>query len=108
MKIQKTTLCVIALFLLAIVIVACGFPRQTTFGVGNEGGLRIIADPSDAEVLVDGASMGPASQFSGDRYIKLTSGTHRIEIRKDGYLPYTNEVFSSNSLQTLEVTLKKM
>ncbi|MDY6855387.1 MAG: PEGA domain-containing protein [Thermodesulfobacteriota bacterium] len=95
-------------FILTLFLAGCGTPKESTFGVGNEGTLRIICSPNSAKVFVDGVSMGKANRYDGDPgYIKLDSGTHRIEIRKEGYIPYTKEVYSSRSLQTIEVTLKK-
>ena len=95
-------------FIFILFLSGCGTPKESTFGVGNEGTLKIICSPSSAEVFVDGVSMGKTNRYDGDPgYIKLDSGTHRIEIRKEGYIPYTKEVYSSRSLQTIEVTLTK-
>jgi hypothetical protein len=85
----------------------CGFPTQTTFGVGNDGGIRTLAMPDDAEVFVDGGSMGPASQYRGRTFIQVKGGKHVVEIKKTGYLPYREEVFVSGNMVTITVTLKK-
>jgi len=51
------------------------------------GILRIRAEPEDAEVFIDGQSRGAANQeFS------LPARSHRIEIRKDGLVPYITEI----------------
>ena len=95
--------------ILVFALIGCGTPREATIGVGNEGALKIVCDPSDAEVFVDGVSMGEANRYDGKPgYIKLSSGTHRVEIKKEGYAPYFREVYSSKSLQTIEVTLRKL
>lgn len=91
-----------------MVVVSCGFPTQTTFGVGNDGGLRTLVIPDDAEVFVDGASMGPVSQYRGRTFIQLKGGKHQLEIKKAGYAPYTQEIFVSGNLITVTVTLKKV
>lgn len=85
----------------------CGFPTQTTFGVGNDGGLRTIVMPEDAEVFVDGASMGAAKQYSAKKFIQVSGGKHVVEIKKPGYVTYAKEVFVSGNLQTINVTLIK-
>jgi len=90
-----------------LLVSACGFPTQTTFGVGGDGGIRTIVIPDDAEVFVDGGSMGPASRYRGRTFIQVKNGKHVVEIKKSGYLPYREEVFVSGSMITMTVTLKK-
>jgi uncharacterized membrane protein len=46
--------------------------------------------PADAEVIVDGETW--QSPEAGDLTLQLTDGDHRIEIRKDGYRPYSATV----------------
>ena len=100
------------IFLLAVsilILMGCGTPKEATIGVGNEGLLKIVCDPSSAEVFVDGISMGEANRYDGKPgYIKLESGTHKIEIKKEGYVPYIRDVYASKSLQTIEVTLRRL
>ena len=103
---------VLASFLFLFFVIGffgCGTPKEVTVGKGNEGLLMILCKPSDAEVFVNGVSMGEANRFDGKPgYIMLESGTHKIEIKKEGYAPYFREVFSSRSLQTIDVTLIKL
>ncbi|MFH2013269.1 MAG: PEGA domain-containing protein [Pseudomonadota bacterium] len=104
---MKNLILISLLFFIAMM--GCGTPKETTMGVGNEGAIKIVCIPSDAEVFIDGASMGEANRYDGNPgYIKLSSGTHKIEIKKEGYAPYSRELYSSKSLQTIEVTLKKV
>jgi PEGA domain len=52
----------------------------------NTGGASFEITPSTAEVLVDGISMGPASQFTPmTAPIGLTPGHHHFEVRAPGY-----------------------
>lgn len=90
-----------------LLVSACGFPTQTTFGVGNDGGIRTIVIPDDAEVFVDGGPMGSASRYRGRTFIQVKGGKHVVEIKKSGYLPYREEVFVSGNMITMTVTLKK-
>ncbi len=94
---------------LVFILLGCGTPREATIGVGNEGALKILCNPSDAEVFIDGVSMGETNRYDGKPgYIKLSSGTHKIEIKKEGYAPYSRDVYASHSLQTIEVTLRAL
>jgi hypothetical protein len=55
------------------------------------GSLVIRIQPADADVLIDGAHWrGP----SGDErlVVQLVEGRHRLEVRKEGYQPFTSEV----------------
>lgn len=101
---------IIFLFLISVwIMTGCGTPKEATIGVSNEGLLQILCSPGDAEVFVDGVSMGKANKFDGKPgYIKLDSGTHKIEIKKEGFAPYTRDVFAGKSLQTVEITLRKL
>ncbi len=90
-----------------LTVLSCSLPTQTTFGVGNDGGLTLNVIPNDAELFVDGASMGPVGQYRGRRFVQLKGGKHQIEIKEAGYIPYTQEIFVSGNLTTITVTLKK-
>jgi hypothetical protein len=55
------------------------------------GSLVIRIQPGDADVLIDGEHWrGP----SGDErlVVQLTEGHHRLEVRKEGYEPFTSDV----------------
>ncbi len=85
----------------------CGLPQETRRGVGNEGFLNVFVTPNDAEVFLDGVRVGKAEQFEKNP-IELKSGTHKIEIKKAGYITEIQEVYAGNqSLHTLKVNLKK-
>ncbi len=93
--------------LLLLVFWGCGYPQEMRRGVGNEGFLIVLANPSDAEVYVDGERVGQAGQFEKDP-LELKSGTHKIEIRKPGYASEFQEVYAGNqSRHTLKINLKK-
>ena len=51
------------------------------------GIVKIVSDPPDAELFVDGQRRGNAS-----RELSLTATVHSIEIRKDGFEPFVTEV----------------
>jgi hypothetical protein len=66
--------------------------------------VRIVAEPAEAEVYVDGELRGPANQT-----LELLAASQVIEIRRDGYVPYTGSFTSRPGLeQELRVTLKSL
>lgn len=64
-------------------------PASAPAGIGG-GMIAIRVQPGDAVILVDGERW----QSSGnDRLeIQVSPGPHRIEVQKDGYLPFTTSV----------------
>jgi hypothetical protein len=72
----------------------------------SAGVLAIRVQPADATVLVDGETW----QGSGGERLELqvTAGSHRIEVRKDGYLPFSTTVQTAAGQTTpLNVSLTK-
>ncbi len=64
--------------------------------------VRIAAEPPDAELYVDGQLRGTA-----DQTIELTTTSQRIEIRKEGYVPYSTMFTARPGLdQEIRVTLQ--
>ena len=58
--------------------------------VEEYGSVAIRVQPSDAEVLIDGARWDGATGKAV--VVQLAAGSHRVEIRKDGYRSYTAQV----------------
>lgn len=56
--------------------------------------VRISANPPDAELYVNGVFKGPASQE-----VELLAASQTIEVRKEGYVPYTTTFISRPGLQ---------
>lgn len=96
-----------ALSLLAagLVLSAGCFPKGQIYGVGNEGGLIFAVNPPDAEVVLDGVVQGKASDFPEERYLKVASGAHRLELRAPGYETHARDIYVSNSLLRIETAL---
>lgn len=60
-------------------------------GDARFGQVAIRVQPGDAEVLIDGEPW--RNQTGADRLVVyLSAGTHRVEIRKDGYDPFVTAV----------------
>ncbi|RMG14851.1 MAG: PEGA domain-containing protein [Deltaproteobacteria bacterium] len=75
----------------------------------DQGLIRIQCEPPDAVVVVDGVTRGVAADFSGERVLHLPAGTHRIELRKEGYATYRTEVYvAAEVLETIPVTLRRL
>lgn len=75
-------------------------PDSTSFGTLN---LRV--QPGDAVVVIDGERWD--SPEGGSRLVvQLAAGSHRVEVRKDGFTPYTSTVqIRPGETQALNVSL---
>jgi hypothetical protein len=69
------------------------------------GTLNIRVQPGDAVVIVDGERWD--SPEGGSRLVlEVAAGQHRIEVRKDGFKPYTSTIqVRPGETQTLNVSL---
>ncbi len=66
--------------------------------------VSVIAQPEDAELYVNGEFRGLANQT-----LELMAASQQIEIRKNGFVPYTTEFTSRPGLdQAIRVTLKSL
>lgn len=88
----------------AAVLPGC-FPKGQVYGVGTVGGLIFQVNPPDATVVLDGVVQGKASDFPEERYLKVESGTHRLELRREGYRTFSRDVYVSSSLMRIEAAL---
>jgi len=92
----------------SVIYDAFGRPSSNLAAPAPQGAgvLAIRVQPADATVLVDGETW----QGSGaDRLeLQVTAGTHRIEVRKDGYLPFSTTVQATAGQTTpVNVSLTK-
>ncbi len=82
-------------------------PYEPTEASAAYGSLAIRVQPADAEILLDGK---PWSVPAGAELITIraTEGRHRIEIRKDGYAPFVEDVMVRRGRTlTLNVSLRR-
>jgi len=80
-------------------------PQYATAENGSFGTLSMRVTPTDATILIDGQGWDrPQGQ---DRFaIDLVEGTHRVEVRQQGYTPYTRVVqIRGGGTLTLNVSL---
>ena len=88
-----------------------GEPAVPAFHVQADsrfGQLALRVQPGDAEVRIDGeAWKGPEG---GDRLVvHLSAGTHRVEIRKDGFDPFVTAIeITRGAVAVLNVSLSKL
>ena len=70
------------------------------------GTLLLRVQPGDAEILVDGEPWSTSDR--GDQVaIRLPEGRHRVEVRRDGFARYVEDVLiRRNAALTLNVSLK--
>ena len=72
------------------------------------GTLSLRVQPVDAEVLIDGERW-TTTQGEGRITIQLSPGRHKIEIRKDGFERYSEEIgVRENTVFSLNVSLKRV
>ncbi len=66
--------------------------------------VQIISEPSDAELYINGELYGLANQT-----LELMAVTQQIEVRREGYVPYSSEFTSRPGLdQVIRVSLKSL
>ena len=82
-------------------------PRTGVTPVSGYGTLALRVQPADADVLIDGERWtGP--QGDAPLEVQLPTGTHNVEIRKDGYRIYSTDVtIRGGDTATLNVALRR-
>ena len=83
-------------------------PPQDRGGQQDDfGTLAMRVQPADAEILIDGERWDGADAESR-LSVQLADGPHRVEIRREGYRPYTANVrIRRGQTETLNVSLTK-
>ena len=70
-----------------------GYPSYGSGYAEDQGGIRLQMNPKQAEVFADGYYVGTVDDFDGiSQRLALDSGTHKLEIRADGYEPFVLDV----------------
>jgi hypothetical protein len=71
------------------------------------GSIAIRVQPADADVLIDGERWeGPGSDEA--LVVQIEPGSHRLEIRKDGYRPYTAQIdVGAGQTESINVSLPR-
>ena len=73
----------------------------------RHGNLLLRCEPSDAEVYLDGVLQGVCTDFGeGPSGLQVGVGLHRIDVKKDGYWPYTTYYEPSSARAGLTLRLR--
>jgi hypothetical protein len=73
----------------------------------RQGNLLLRCEPSDAEVYLDGVLQGVCTDFGGGPSgLQVGVGLHRIDVKKDGYWPYTTYYDSGSARAGLTIRLR--
>lgn len=104
---------------LAAAVVACGCagPKEPDSVVRARelmasaetpsGNLALRCEPVDAEVYLDGVLQGLCSDFTGSpRSLRVGVGLHHIEVKKQGFWPYTTYYEPSGARARLTIQLR--
>ena len=71
-------------------------------------GLIIHVEPDDAEVIIDGASLGVASKLElQNGLLPLRPGIYQVNLKRQGFVSWRAEVTVNDKPETILVTLKK-
>ncbi|MBK7860351.1 MAG: PEGA domain-containing protein [Archangiaceae bacterium] len=79
-------------------------PEQRVM-VADEPGLKVLAEPSDAELVIDGQSYGKVSAMPGA--LSLKPGIYQVSLKREGYETWRAEVSVGEKTEQLTVTLVK-
>ncbi|WP_375773554.1 PEGA domain-containing protein [Archangium gephyra] len=75
----------------------------------RNGNLLLRCEPADAEVYLDGVAQGVCTDFGGKPSgLQVGLGLHRIDVKKDGFWPYTTYFEPSSARAGLTIKLRSM
>jgi hypothetical protein len=66
---------------------------------------RFVCAPRDARVIVDEVDQGQCILWEA-QYLGLGSGTHRLRVERDGYLPIERELPTTGRRETISLQLR--
>jgi hypothetical protein len=70
-------------------------------------GIRFDIEPSDAEVVVDGESLGSASELMARGLLDLEPGIHQIMIQHEDFETARVEVTVAETTEVLQLSLRR-
>ena len=69
-------------------------------------GLRLVVEPVDARLFINGADYGPAGEALGPgRHLDLVPGVYRIVLSRPGYQTWRGEIAVKQAAEPIHVTL---
>jgi len=79
-------------------------PEQRVM-IADEPGLKVLAEPDDAELVVDGQSYGKVSALTGP--LQLKPGIYQVSLKRGGYQTWRAEVAVGDKTEQLKVVMVK-
>ena len=73
--------------------------------VGDQPGLKVLAEPTDAELVIDGQSYGKVDAITAP--VQLKPGIYQVTVKRGGYLTWRAEVAVGEKTEQLRVVLVK-
>lgn len=71
------------------------------------GDVSLRCEPVDAEVYLDGVLQGLCSDFTGSpKGLRVGEGLHHIEVKKQGFWPYTTYYEANGARARLTIQLR--
>ena len=71
-------------------------PYYRSYNDGDAGGLRLLVEPTDTRVYVDGYYAGEVDDFDGMfQHLNVAPGRHEITLKKDGYRTHRIKVYAA-------------
>ena len=68
-----------------------------SYNEGDGGGLRLLVEPTDARVYVDGYYAGEVDDFDGMfQHLNVAPGRHEITLKKEGYRTHRIKIFTAD------------
>lgn len=91
----------------SLLTVGCAAPRTSVQTMDEKGTMVFKVKPSDAEVSIDGNSVGKAREYDGSaKVMRLNPGTHVVKLSAEGYQDYEKRVYLSDTRELVEVQLQ--
>lgn len=82
----------------------CAMPTTTVKSVDSRPGLAFSGASDEAELLIDGLSVGKAADFNGSpRVLTVEPGTHRVTVRQGAAVLYDQQVFIDSETKTIRL-----
>ncbi|MBL8953861.1 MAG: PEGA domain-containing protein [Myxococcaceae bacterium] len=78
---------------------------ETKVIVADEPGLKVLSEPDDAELTVDGQSYGKVSALTGA--LQLKPGIYQVSLKRGGYQTWRAEVAVGDKTEQLRVVMVK-
>ena len=78
---------------------------ETRVMVADQPGLKVLAEPDDAELSINGQTYGKVSALSGP--VQLKPGMYQVTVKRGGYQTWRAEVAVGEKTEQLKVVLVK-